>query len=232
MKISALKVTKKPVPMEESSSSSSSSERDNSSSDEEADKSSDASQGSRTPVRKHVPDPSHGNRTPVRKHLPEPEQPTTTRALREVRPREAQTKDEEASKKKVTVVESKAETKPARPPEEKPTRGASSVKLVKEEPRPVRGSARLENLKSEPKTVKSPVKVTSRTSDSTKSGQAKTVSPVKSEKPSPNGKPNTSRLRSYRRKPVSGQQEKTPTKVRHSNIVFCRNVDIMKPAVF
>lgn len=221
MKISALKITKKPVPIEESSSSSSSSERDNSSSDEEADKSSDASQGSRTPVRKHVPDTSHGNRTPVRKHLPEPEQPTPTRALRETKPRETPTKDEEAGKKKVTVVESKVETKPARPPEEKPARGANTTKLVKEEPRPVRGSARLENLRSEPKTVKSPVKVNSRTSDTTKSGQSKTVSPAKSgEKPSPSGKANTSRLRSYRRKPVRGQQEKTPTKVGCSSIML------------
>ncbi|KAG8273246.1 hypothetical protein J6590_025682 [Homalodisca vitripennis] len=208
LKISALKIPKKPVVREESSSSSSSDERDNSSSDEEADKSSDASQGRRTPVQ--------------RKHY-EPEAP---KPPREAEPAvkiamESPSKDEDDKRRRVAVEEKKEPVKTSTAVSEekvvKPSSG--NGKLVKEESRSsgtsLRGSARLANLKSEVKFTRSPTKVNSRTSEPNKIARvSKTVSPTKSVEKSSSPPTTVTRQRNFRKKakPAS-EQQKTPPKV-------------------
>lgn len=191
LKISALKIPKKPVVREEESSSSSSSEeRDNSSSDEEADKSSDASRGSLKLPRKSVAEP-----------VKLKEQSASVKVTMQV-----PCKEDDDKKKKLAVEEKKdacnktlktaLEDKPVKPP---------TNKLVKEETRTsVRGSARLANLKSN----KSPVKINNRTCDTTKNTRAnKSVTLAKSTDKT-SAQP---RLRNTRRRPR--EQDKT-SKVR------------------
>lgn len=191
LKISALKIPKKPVVREEESSSSSSSEeRDNSSSDEEADKSSDASRGSLKLPRKPIADP-----------VKLKEQSASVKVTMQV-----PSKEDDDKKKKLAVEEKKdvcnktlktvLEDKPVKPP---------TNKLVKEETRTsVRGSARLANLRSELKSNKSPVKMNNRTSDTTKNTRANKSLTLTKNTDKTSAQP---RLRNTRRRPR--EQDKT-----------------------
>lgn len=197
LKISALKIPKKPVVREEESSSSSSSdERDNSSSDEEADKSSDASQGSLKLPRKPIVET-----TSVKGSM------------------EAQSKDDDDKRKKIVVEEKKDVLIKTSKAEDKPSKSlTNSSKLVKEETRiSVRGSARLANLRADSKYNKTQVKVNNRTCDSNKNNRAsKSVTPTKSTEKASSTQPNNNnnRQRNFRRRTRLGVEQDKPIKVR------------------
>lgn len=204
LKISALKIPKKPVPREEESSSSSSSEeRDNSSSDEEADKSSDASQGSLKLPRKPIAEP-----------VKLKEQSASVKVTMEVL-----SKDEDDKRKKIIVEEKKdvINKTPKDALEDKPVRAlTNNTKLVKEETRvSVRGSARLANLRSDLKSNKLPIKVNNRTCDTNKNTRtSKSVTPTKSTDKTSAQTNNSCRLRSSRRRLRPGMDQDKSAKVR------------------